>query len=37
MDENNGKGFETQNKGLGMGLRNIEIRILYINGILHID
>lgn len=37
MIEDNGKGFDTDNIQLGMGLRNIESRVLYINGILHID
>lgn len=37
MIEDNGKGFDTKNTLLGMGLRNIESRVLYINGILHID
>ncbi|MFN3446541.1 MAG: sensor histidine kinase [Bacteroidia bacterium] len=37
MIEDNVKGFNPDNKQLGMGLRNIESRVLYINGILHID
>jgi len=37
MIEDNGKGFNPNNKQFGMGLRNIESRVLYINGILHID
>jgi signal transduction histidine kinase len=37
MIEDNGKGFNPDNKQFGMGLRNIESRVLYINGILHID
>lgn len=37
MIEDNGKGFNTNNTKLGMGLRNIESRVSYINGILHID
>ena len=37
MIEDNGKGFNPNNMLLGMGLRNIESRVSYINGILHID
>lgn len=35
--EDNGKGFETNNKSDGIGIKNIKDRLQSLNGTLHID
>jgi signal transduction histidine kinase len=37
MVEDNGKGFDTKHFDAGLGLRNIQSRIEYLNGTVHFD